>query len=421
MIIRLADNLNMETELPIKNVINFWYSWKTGCHAMLHLEGFIDRSSKWNFCQSYNSQLRLWINQDTGQQTIFSGIIAHIETKMEGNLEHIMIKVLSASCLLDRKSYSCSFQNIKKTYGEIVREEAESEGGQIIRNRESDKEIGIPIIRYKETVWQFAGRLANRLGTCIIPDVVTGRPNFWFGMRKGKEVFDLSEEYYTMEILPIGKVTGIRYQTEGRILCSIGDTVSYLKQTLTITGVEGYYEHGELVFKYMLEDMRSRIVYKNKHASAAGLGLWGTVLEVKGESLKIALDIDDNKETGDYYYPWQPETGNSLYAMPEPGTKALLYFYDADQMHSSVIHCLNKEDHSPYKDRFLDIIDGNKIYLWEDKVSLSKGEKHMLTIGGSSISAGTQKKMEISAEGGIFLRGRKIALSTPEELVISQA
>lgn len=419
MIINLADNLKMETEIPIKMVIRFIYSWRTDSHAVLHMEGYLDRSSKWNFCQSYDSQIRIWLNQNEEQKTLFFGNIAQIETKTEGNLEHITLKVLSASCLLDQKRSSRSFQNVLKTFGEIVREAAVSEGGQIIRNKAADKAIETPVIRYNETVWQFAQRLAIRLGTCIIPDVITGQPNFWFGMRKGKNVSAIHENQFIMDLYPIGKRTGISYQTEGRAAYSIGDTVSFSKQTLTITQIEGRYEHGELVFQYVMEDMRSN--NQQDYPSMAGMGLWGTVREVKGESLRLALDIDANKDTGDYFYPWQPETGNSLYAMPEPGAKALLYFYDAYQKNGAVIHCLTKEESSPCQNRSMNSIDGNQIHLWENEISVKKGKKHTLAVGGGGISAKTKKRLEISAEGSVFLRGRKIAIKTPEELVISQA
>ena len=39
-----------------------------------------------------------------------------------------------------------------------------------------------------------------------------------------------------------------------------------------------------------------------------GLGLMGTVLEVRGEQMKVALDIDGRVSTGDYFYNWYPVT-----------------------------------------------------------------------------------------------------------------
>ena len=40
----------------------------------------------------------------------------------------------------------------------------------------------MPVIQYEETTWEFV----NRLGVPIIPDIETGKPNLWFGMRNGK-------------------------------------------------------------------------------------------------------------------------------------------------------------------------------------------------------------------------------------------
>ena len=154
----------------------------------------------------------------------------------------------------------------------------------------------------------------------------------------------------------------------------------------------------------------------------AGLGLWGIVKEVKGESLKVALDIDNNRETGNYFYPWQPETGNSLYAMPEKGAKVLLYFYDENQRNGAVIHCLNqKVMNDSYKKRTLLLSNGNQICLWEDKLSLSKSERQKISVTNNNISLKTKKEMKLIAGSTVFLRGKKIMVSAPEELIINQA
>lgn len=423
MIKKLTDNLSIETEVPLKNVTRFWFSWKINCHATFKLEGCIDGNIEWDCCQSYNNQIKLWMDDNGNSQTIFFGNITSLETTVEGGVKQAFVEALSASCVLDRQNSSCSFQNIEKTFGEVVKEAAESEGGHVICNRQADGAIEEPVIRYQETVWQFARRLANQTGTFIIPDVVTGRANFWFGMRKGKEVPSPLMEEYKIDIFPLGLRAEVRYQIEGRIPYNIGDTLLYLKRKLTVTELEGRFEHGELIFKHRLEDLNTMPTHKQEYYKNAGLGLWGTVREVKGESVKLALDIDGGEDTGDYFYPWQPDTGNSLYAMPESGTKALLYFYHADLKKGAVIHCINKELKSKhnYKNRFLEIEDGNQIRLWAREVSLKRGKKHSMAISNSCISAKTRKKLEISASGSVYLRGRKIVLKTPEELNISQA
>lgn len=420
MVKKLADNLFMETDIPFNNIVSFLFFWKTDCHAVLNMEGYMDRSSNWNQSQLYESQIKLWLENDGKAQIIFCGSVIMYETRLEGENKYFILKVISGSWMLDQKITSRSFQNVEKTYGEIARDSAESEGGHVIRNQEIDEKIGKPVVRYEETVWQFACRLAFQLGTCIIPDVVTGQPNFWFGMRKGQKVSFSSEEQYTIDMFPARNQGEMRYQIEDRAPYKIGDTVLYLKQKLTITEVEGRFERGELLFKYTLEDIAVRQANKCQNASNAGLGLWGTVQEVEGELIKIALDIDGGDSIGEYFYRWQPETGNSLYAMPEPGARALLYFYHSNQCDGAVIHCLNKETRNcNYKERSMYINDGDQIHLWKNEIGLFKGAAHSLTVEDRHISVITQKGIELSG-GAIFFRGKRILLKSPETINISQ-
>ncbi len=169
-------------------------------------------------------------------------LIRNKVTKANNRGSQIYIKAMSASCLLDRKIESRSFQNTAKTYGEVVRENVQTDGGQVIRNQETDKKIGCPVIRCEETTWQFANCMARRLGNYIIPDVETGNPNLWFGMRNGKGVSTLPEAQCVIQMNAVGKDIGIRFKAEGRNFYKIGDRMEYLGQNVTIVEVEGRYQ-----------------------------------------------------------------------------------------------------------------------------------------------------------------------------------
>ena len=49
--------------------------------------------------------------------------------------------------------------------------------------RVQDKPIGIPLVQYSETGWEFAKRLASHFNTTITPDMDSGLPRFWMGLR----------------------------------------------------------------------------------------------------------------------------------------------------------------------------------------------------------------------------------------------
>ncbi len=422
MKIKLMDNLTIESEIPILYVDSFWFCWKPYCHAVLNVQGYIDRKIEWNPNQSFNIRIRICLEEDEKATTIYYGYVMEVEIKNIGKTSQIFLKAMSASCLLDQRIESRSFQNTAKTYGEVVRENVQADGGQVIRNQETDKKIECPVIRCEETTWQFANRMARRLGNYIIPDVETGNPNLWFGMRNGKEVSTLPEAQCDIQMHVIGSDIGTRFKAEGRNFYKIGDRMEFLGQKVTIVEVEGRYWQGELTFKYILEEHTVHQPDFWDDCQPAGQGFWGVIQEVKEETIKIALDIDQGQETGDYFYPWYPETGNALYAMPEVGAKALLYFFEAGEREGAVIHCLNKksEENLSYKDRFLNIEDGNVIDLSRETVCFSRGSEHTISLDDHTISTSTSKGIKIMAEGKIRLKARQITIKTPEELIFYQ-
>lgn len=171
-----------------------------------------------------------------------------------------------------------------------------------------------------------------------------------------------------------------------------------------------------------LEDHGVRQSNPTKEDHPAGLGFWGIIKKVKGESLTLALDIDHGQETGDYFYPWYPETGNALYAMPETGARALLYFCCAGKQEGAVIHCLNKdsEENRCYEDRAFSIEDGNVIDLSNEAICFSRGGGHELSLDDSLISTSTSGALTITAKGKVRLKAKQIMINTSEELNLCQ-
>ena len=421
MEIGVMDNLKIETNIPLQSVEQFWFSWKPCCHAILNLEGYINRNVLWNDAQVYDSRIKIYVIDEDKITIIYHGYVSEAEVKNVGGTSRINLKAMSASCLLDRKLKSCSFQNTEKTYGEIVRENVQCDGGQVIRNQKSDARIEYPVIRYEETTWQFANRMAGRLGNYIIPDVETGNPNLWFGMRMGRNVESLSETQCRIEIKKYDGGVRICYKANGRSFYKIGDRMEYFGQKVTIVEVEGCYKNGELVFSYTLEESGIQLPRLCEAVNSGGLGFWGEIKEVKGEMVKVALDIDRGEETGDYFYPWYPETGNGLYAMPEVGARALLCFLSAGEQNGAVIHCVNKDLQKEFscKNRFLILKNGNKIDLTRKEIGFSRKD-HELILEDNVVAVSTLQGLKITAEGKVHLKAKQIMINTPEELNLCQ-
>lgn len=418
----LAGNLKLETSLPLLEVTKFRFHWRPGCHAQLELEGYLNTSVPWGPEQSGASRLKLWLEKDEAKQVIYHGLVEEAEIRHVGGTSRVTARAVSATSQLDRHPVSRSFQDPSKTYGEIVKQAVQAEGGEVIRNRETDKETGSPVIQYEETTWEFAKRQGRRFGIPVIPDIETGEPNLWFGMRNGKEVPQLSETQCGIRLRPMGKQRGMLLKAEGRDFYKIGDRMTFLGQKTVIAGVEGRYDHGELTFIYTLKDTAEKNHNQELGCHPAGLGLWGTVSEVKEDRIKLALDLDDGEETGEYFYPWYPDTGNGIYAMPEKGAKALLYFFGADEQDGAVIHCMNRksEPDRQYENRAFNLADGNSVRLTSETIDILRGGDHEFALNDGAVSAGTSGELKIRAEGKVRLKAKHITIEASDEINICQ-
>ena len=111
MEIKLADYLKIETDIPLQYVEKFNFSWKPGCHALLKLEGYLDRRIPWDAGTSYNSRIKIWLENERGTTIIYHGYTMEAEIREEGKTNHVFLEAMSASCLLDRNIGSRSFQD----------------------------------------------------------------------------------------------------------------------------------------------------------------------------------------------------------------------------------------------------------------------------------------------------------------------
>ena len=257
-----------------------------------------------------------------------------------------------------------------------------------------------------------------------MPDITSGEPALWFGMRNGSAIPPFSENEYTIQIARTehgdGKQTETGYETESRAYYKLGDKVVFGGQRLHIYGVSARFQHGELIFRYLL---KSRADYAKLYQEQfTGLGLTGTVVDVRKEEVQVALDIDGGKTTGEYYYDWYPVTGNALYAMPEKGARVEVYFGSRDEQRGFGGECfLNASDYRDfYIFRQLNAVNRSRINLFDQNVYFSGAEKNNLSLSDGYISMGNSRNLEISSRKNIIMGAKKVVVIALDELNICQ-
>ncbi|MDE6365481.1 MAG: hypothetical protein K2L86_14670 [Lachnospiraceae bacterium] len=422
MEIKINHELRMDSGVPFQSVVEFRFEWMPNQHAVLEVDGYTDRDILYGKDTVYDSKIRIWKEQNN--ETLFYGYVINVTEELAGGLKYIQIKAKSASCRLDQNPGSRSFQAVNQTYAETARKAVEDSGGQIICTEGNEMPIKKPVIQYDETVWAFSRRLASHLETCVVPDIISGEPALWFGMRNGSAIPPFSENEYTIQIARTGhgdgKQTETGYETESRVFYKLGDKVVFGGQRLRIYGVSARFQHGELIFRYLLKSKADYAKFYQEQFT--GLGLTGTVVDVRREQVKVALDIDGGKTTGEFNYDWYPVTGNALYAMPEKGARVEVYFGSRDEQEGVGGDCfLNISDYRDFHIfRQLNAVNRSRINLFDQNVYFSRVEKNNLSLSDGYISMGNPKNLEISSRKKINMGAKKVVIIALDELNICQ-
>lgn len=422
MKVNITDSLKIESEIPFAFVEEFHFEWEPNQHALFCLKGYMDSGAHYEAKKVYGSKVKVWQKKGEKDQILFFGYLLKAEIFADGNTKQVQLQAVSGSYRLDQQEKSQSFQNVGESYAQIIKSVVENDGGKIICMAGTESKIGRPIIRYEETAWELGKRLASHLGTCVLPDIVTGGKKIWFGLRAGSEISDFAEDEFTIEKrrnVHTGKME-TSYEVESRKFHKVGDKAVFCGKETIIWKVEASFTRGELVFRYLLREKYDyEMIYQDKFT---GLGLLGTVLETKQEQVRIALDIDGGKSTGDYFYNYYPETGNALYAMPEVGVRILLYFGSRDEREGFVMHCMPKATKRDwhYENRYFNTRENNSVHLYHHEIDFShKGGKNV-RLSNSVASAGSSGQLSITAQTGVKFNANRIVVHTPEELNICQ-
>ena len=102
---------------------------------------------------------------------------------------------------MDQVKRSQSFQDVGQTYSQVAQRIAsEYLDGAVIPTVGLDKSLGVPVIQYRETEWEFLKRMANWCGGVVVPETHYSYPRLWFGFPERAFTCTFPEDCYTTGI-----------------------------------------------------------------------------------------------------------------------------------------------------------------------------------------------------------------------------
>ena len=148
---------------------------------------------------------------------LFAGIIRTASLITYGEYTCFRIELQSGTIQMDQVKRSRSFQDVKETYSQIAQKVAsEYPDGAVIPTVGLDNPLGVPVIQYRETDWEFMKRMASWCGGVVVPETHYSYPRLWFGFPERAYTCTFPEDCYT---------TGIsqRYYELGGPVAGYGD------------------------------------------------------------------------------------------------------------------------------------------------------------------------------------------------------
>lgn len=415
----INESLKIHTVIPLAHVNHFQIQWEINEHALLHLDGEMsyEEAVACQFGSISGSSIEIRYQDSRQEHVLFHGLVRKTEFLWDGGVPWLRLEAVSATWKLDQRRTSRSFQDQEMTYAQLVRQIADDSGAGAVISCGTESRLNGALIQYRETDWEFLKRISSHLHQILVCDVETGRPAFWFGMRRGERVTIASDRREESRFNPLSGRSGCIIRS--REVYNLCDRSIWMGVPAAVSGRTAEFQGGDLLFTYYLdtEIPFSRETQYNEQFT--GRGFYGKVREVSGEMVRVQLDMDGEKESPLYWYPWRPDTGNIMYAMPETGSTVLLTMPSHDEREGEVRICLHKDSQGKeYQNRCLNIRDDSILRLYPDRLELSKsGDEHVLAIeDGTGIRLETGSSLRMEASENIICRGNVVDVKAADEI-----
>lgn len=414
--------------ISVKEIMDCHIHQKLGEHGTLTLTAIVEKDE---FEEVTNLQPLRFYARGEQEETLFCGVITEIFQEEYAGLLRLSLVAKSYSYLMDIKKKSRTFQDVSMTYGGLLKKIVNEYGQGDCFIATADKPTGTLAVQYQETDWQFLKRMFSTLYTplvcdCRIPSIriYAGVPalaeNHW-EFRLQRMLLNFEEGTHLRETgYELRESDGLACFIYLEHWCGIYTSFVYKEIPMVATQLHAFLEKGFLIIEVELKKKESVAIVPEFPMSLVGLALEGTVLAVKGESVRLHFMIDDEYASSDvFWFPYSTPSaspdGSGWYYMPETGDRLRVYFptkYMKDVLAISAVGCYSGKGGTP--DR---MANPNTKYLR----SASGQEMNM---GGDGIrlsSAGDVASLLVGNDGKINAKGLQIQVIAKESISISEA
>ncbi|MGW8442839.1 EndoU domain-containing protein [Paenibacillus sp. S33] len=402
-------------------------------HAYLHISGMLSEEQGAACIGQNMEQEPIVIRQldDQGQslRRLFHGIVTRISVHCVRGVYTFELEAASHSYQMDIKNKRRSYQDIHRTYDDLVTLMVRKyQYGDAIDTVSNHAKLETFVLQYEETDWAFLKRLASRFGSVLVPEVTAASPKVFFGMPEGKQhkverdvFYRVRKTFHELDAEKPGERAGsyVTYMIESLQFYALGDLITLPigqgKELVVVRAVTTLAD-GLLRTRYDLQAEQGIRYARYENDQATGISLTGTVLKVQQDFVQLQLDIDPKQDPAKAcWFPvstrYVAEEHSGWYDMPEIGEQVELYLPTHREQDAYVTDSLRQQRHANGQPN---------MKVWQhvqgSGVEMSKHELTLSTSGEFSITLHEGNGITINSPGNVQIQGGHVKFDAGEEL-----
>lgn len=323
-------------------------------HFTAEISGYIDKEEEDKIAKlPLNKAIHINAQTETGEiYSIFKGYVCDMSIECNGDLRILRLLSKSNTGKLDFDSNKIrTYQGKKQTCRQIIETfRVDKNEIQVIYSEEGDILTDGLIVQYRETDWGFIKRVANKAGTVIVPDCTNDFICFYFGVphKRRKAMLD-SPDYQVRRYKDSFGQEQEEIQIVSRENMELCEPIVFQDKEYLIYKILSRLERNELINYYSLRVRESFKSSGQGNCALSGASLFGQIVQVKRDMVRIHLQCDEEYDFGDilwFYYAtvYSSPDGTGWYCMPEKGDQIRLKFPDAVEGNAYVISAVHIQD-----------------------------------------------------------------------------
>ncbi|WDZ54910.1 contractile injection system protein, VgrG/Pvc8 family [Paenibacillus polymyxa] len=402
-------------------------------HTFLHISGMLSEEQGAACIGQNMEQESIVIRQldDQGQslRRLFHGIVTQMSVNCTRGVYTFELEAASHSYQMDIKLKKRSYQDIHRTYDDLVTSMVRKyQYGDAIDTVTDYAKLDTFVLQYEETDWAFLKRLASRFGSVLVPEVTAASPKVFFGMPEGKQhkverdvFYRVRKTFHELDAEKPGERAGsyVTYMIESLQYYALGDLITLPigqgKELVVVRAVTRL-EDGLLRTCYDLQAEQNIRYARYENDQATGISLTGTVLKVQQDFVQLQLDIDPKQDPAKAcWFPvatrYVAEEHSGWYDMPEIGEQVELYLPTNREQDAYVTDSLRQQRHANGQPnvKVWQHVQGSGVEMSEHDLTLSTSGEFSITLHESS-------GITIDSPGNVQIQGGHVKLNAGEEL-----